>query len=543
MNQTTGLAHRPAHRLARWLCLALTLWTTSTAGSSSDLSFRFSHHDNEELARELYKVHAKCPGISRIYTLSETSVNGVPLYVVEITENPGVHVPTKPEFRYIGNMHGNEATGRELLIKLAHHLCDEYNAGNEAIRNLVASTRIHLIPSMNPDGYALAYSTGGRGYLTGRMNNNSVDLNRDFPDLDRLMYRNERRHDVRNNHLLEQMRTSDHFGYASVEMKRVGTGGDWWGLSLASAPSAPVGPLSVPPSPPLNALRLYRVQPETKAVMDMMLAIPFVLSANLHNGALVANYPYDESRSGLPQEYSRSPDDEVFRFLARSYAEKHPEMRDPAFPGCDADDSTFAKNGGITNGAQWYSVSGGMQDFNYLATNDFEITLELGCEKFPDPATLEKQWNDNKDALINFIAMSHMGVKGLVRDALTGEGIPGATIMVKNITKVNSSFARNEDILHDISTGLDGDYYRLLTPGEYEITVSANGYMDEREKVIVGHPSVEKGAIRVDFWLPVAPLMPSQRRFPKPWIFNALEEITGEWPRFERRRKKRSPLI
>ena len=46
-----------------------------------------------------------------------------------------------------------------------------------------------------------------------------------------------------------------------------------------------------------------------------------------------------------------------------------------------------------------------MQDFNYLATNDFEITLELGCEKFPDAATLEKQWNDNKDALINFIAM------------------------------------------------------------------------------------------------------------------------------------------
>lgn len=63
----------------------------------------------------------------------------------------------EPEFRYVAGMHGNEVLGRELLLNLMQHMCQQYKQGDQRIVRLVKETRIHLLPSMNPDGYEMAY--------------------------------------------------------------------------------------------------------------------------------------------------------------------------------------------------------------------------------------------------------------------------------------------------------------------------------------------------------------------------------------------------
>jgi len=231
-----------------------------------------------------------------------------------------------------------------------------------------------------------------------------------------------------------------------------------------------------------------------------ILSVPFVLSANLHEGDLVANYPFDLSRVPNINAYARSPDDVTFKYLAMSYSVPHAHMAKKDHGSCDAgkseSDDEFAKHGGITNGARWYSVKGGMQDFNYLASNAFEITLELSCEKFPPAEKLGQFWEDNKASLLNYLKQVHIGVKGLVTDAETGQPIPGAIVWVANVTEPKNTLY----IKHPITSNDDGDYYRLLPNGKYNLTVQATGYKPENKVVVVDNKA-DKEAQIVNFQL------------------------------------------
>uniref|UniRef100_A0A8C4S8Q1 Carboxypeptidase X, M14 family member 2 n=1 Tax=Erpetoichthys calabaricus TaxID=27687 RepID=A0A8C4S8Q1_ERPCA len=358
-----------------------------------------SVHNAVSFSHQLMKVvNEMCPNITRIYNIGK-SHNGQKLYAIEISDNPGEHEVGEPEFRYSAGAHGNEILGRELLLLLMQFMCQEYLAGNPRIIHLVEATRIHLLPSINPDGYDKAAAVRERdwlgGWSLGRWTQDGIDINHNFPDLNSILWEAESRKWV-------PRKPSNHH----IPIPE-------WYLS-------------------------ENVAAETRAVIAWMEKIPFVLGGNLQGGELVVTYPYDMSRTQWStKEYTSTPDDHVFRWLAFSYASTHRLMTDASRRVCHTED--FAKEDGTINGASWHTVAGSMNDFSYLHTNCFELSMYVGCDKFPHQSELPQEWENNRESLIVFMEQVHRGIKGVVRD-VQGKGIPNAIVAVEGIN-------------HDIRTG------------------------------------------------------------------------------------------
>ncbi|XP_046879283.1 probable carboxypeptidase X1 [Hypomesus transpacificus] len=388
-------------------------------GTQDKLDFR--HHNYKEMRKLMKSVKEACPDITRIYSIGKSHM-GLKLYVMEISDNPGKHELGEPEFRYVAGMHGNEALGRELLLNLMQYICQEYKQGNQRVVRLVKETRIHLMPSMNPDGYEMAFKKGSElaGWALGRYSYEGIDMNHNFADLNTIM---------------------------------------WNAIELETNKSKLINHYF--PIPEFYTSEEAFVASETRAVINWIQNIPFVLGANLHGGELVVTYPFDMTRDWAPREHTPTADESFFRWLATVYASTNQVMSNPDRRPCH--NENFLRYNNIINGANWHTVPGSINDFSYLHTNCFDVTVELSCDKFPHASELPAEWENNKESLLVYMEQVHRGLKGVIRDKDTEAGIADAIVKV-------------DDIDHHIRSVADGDYWRLLNPGDYEVTVSAEGY-------------------------------------------------------------------
>lgn len=210
---------------------------------------------------------------------------------------------------------------------------------------------------------------------------------------------------------------------------------------------------------------------ENIAMMDFSNQHNFVLSANFHGGALVANYPWDYS-------YTLAPDNDFLIQASLAYSSHNLPMYNS---------TEFAQ--GITNGAAWYAITGSMQDWNYGETDCMEITMEIGNNKWPAASQLPTFWSQNQESMLCYMEMAHRGIYGLIS---SGNGAPlPATITVQGNAKV----IRTDPVL--------GDYHRLLLPGNYTVTASSPGYLPQTAQITV--PA--SGSVEYNFVLDEAQLV------------------------------------
>ncbi|VVC33638.1 Hypothetical protein CINCED_3A006469 [Cinara cedri] len=237
-----------------------TVIMTAVALESRRIGFD-KYHNYEEMTVYLRKITDEFSNVSSLYSIGKSTI-GRELWVVKLTS--ATDLLGVPNIKIVGNIHGNEPVGREIILHLIQYLLHN-KSKNKLINKLLQTTVIHLLPSMNPDGFELSepQSCPNNGSIvkSSRGNAKKFDLNRNFPDA------------------------------------------------------------FIPHTVPL--------QPETDAIMKWMQSIPFVMSLSLHSGDLVANYPYDGSEDSLPtfdNSEHLTPDDNEFRFLAKLYAKMHPTM-------------------------------------------------------------------------------------------------------------------------------------------------------------------------------------------------------------------------
>jgi len=144
----------------------------------------------------------------------------------------------------------------------------------------------------------------------------------------------------------------------------------------------------------------------------------------------VANYPWDYT-------YTLTPDNDILIQAALTYSSHNSSMY-----------NSYEFPQGITNGAQWYVITGSMQDWFYGFTDCMDITMEIGLNKWPPANQLPGFWNLNQESMLSYMEFVHKGVSGLVTSP-SGAPLSARISVSGNARQVNT----DPDV---------GDYHRIL---------------------------------------------------------------------------------
>ncbi|MCB9476059.1 MAG: DUF2817 domain-containing protein [Deltaproteobacteria bacterium] len=175
---------------------------------------------------------------------------------------------------------------------------------------------------------------------------------------------------------------------------------------------------------------------EVRAMTDWYIESAAALAIQYHSGSEVVNYPLDST----PQP---APDEPLYISLSNLYG----DIAD--YP--------------ITNGYDWYKVEGISEETSYMAAGTMSVIVEISNTKTPSSNQIDGYTDRNALAMLAWVERANEGLTGLVTDASTGDPLEAVVTV--------------ESLWHAYTDPAVGDYYRVLSPGDYTVRFHANGYI------------------------------------------------------------------
>ncbi len=394
------------------------------------------------------------PSLCRIVDAGN-SVQGRKILFAVISKNVNTQ-EAEPKFMYTSTIHGDETTGYVLMLRLIDTLLSGY-ATNSEISYLVNNIEIWINPLANPDG---TYK-GGNNTVGGavRYNANGYDLNRNFPDPvkdtstkqpETLIFMNI----ATQNYFT--MSANFHGGAEVVnypwDCKYTLTADNNWWVYVSRQYADTVHKFSTlmnysGTGTITTSNRSTTVNGTNTTFLTDMLTATVLKTTNNVNIGKVSSVSNNTrlTLASRPLSYNNIS----YRFSHSNYMT---DLYSGSYPG-------------VTNGAAWYRIYGGRQDYMNYFKRGRELTVEISTTKNPPSVQLPYFWNYNFRSLINYMRKTLYGLTGIVTSSQTRENI-----------RAKITLNHDTDSSEVYSDAITGKYNRMLYAGTYTVTASAPDY-------------------------------------------------------------------
>jgi hypothetical protein len=235
-------------------------------------------------------------------------------------------------------------------------------------------------------------------------------------------------------------------------------------------------------------------QPETLAMIALVNEYDFVLSANIHGGIELLNFPWDSWKSDV----KKHADHNWWEFTMYEYVDTV-RVNAPS-------NYMTGMGDGVTHGGDWYVIYGSRQDYMNYYVNQREFTLEISNTYTMPTAQLPVYWDYNYRSMINYLKQSLYGIHGRVTDIVTGDPVR-ARIQLLGHDKDNSWVSSNAS---------HGRFSRPVLAGTYDVEVFAADYP---VKTITGVSVENYSTVFLDIQLGVEVSVSDQTALTDAWFY------------------------